>query len=425
VGVLAAVLGVLALAGLIRASGLGVVVTHGNSMAPRFATGDLAVTVASARYGVGDVVAYRSATLQTVVLHRIIRAPGNRFATKGDNNSWVDPDRPSAAEIQGKLLVRVPQAGRLVSVVRHPVGAVAVGLLLVAFPVFLRRARSKKGGSVSDHAATPTDPPASKSRSAAGLGAAAVVLGLLAISAVWLAPKPGAGSIGSIPASTAEAAGGAASGSATAERITVGYQARTSATATYSNGVVRTGDPIFVKAVRILSVTATHSGRDDVAVALTAELAHPTGWHRTIPLGAVAIARSAGTTTATGTLDMRMVTTVLNGFAAETGVPAPGSTMSLVVQAGSWTKRAEFTFDGIQFRAEKASLAGSRTAPPTAAGTPKTTAQLDAAPATQPVLAPVGRLLPTATLRVGVTVGIGLLVLSAALALWRRQSSAG
>ena len=48
------------------------VTTSGISMAPRFHSGDLAVVRPTEHYKVGQIVAYRSTLLQTVVLHRII-----------------------------------------------------------------------------------------------------------------------------------------------------------------------------------------------------------------------------------------------------------------------------------------------------------------------------------------------------------------
>ena len=63
------------------------VVTHGVSMEPNFHTGDLAVLRAQQSYHVGEVVAYRSATLHTVVMHRVVGVGGGTFTFKGDNNS--------------------------------------------------------------------------------------------------------------------------------------------------------------------------------------------------------------------------------------------------------------------------------------------------------------------------------------------------
>src|SRR3954466_6560079 len=64
--------------------------THGISMEPRFHTGDLAILRAGPSYTVGDVVAYRSRSLNTVVMHRIVAMDGDRFVIQGDNNNFLD-----------------------------------------------------------------------------------------------------------------------------------------------------------------------------------------------------------------------------------------------------------------------------------------------------------------------------------------------
>ena len=71
------------------------VVTHGVSMEPRFHTGDLAIVRPASDYRVGEIVAYWSIVLHTVVLHRIIAKDGNRYVFKGDNNHFIDPTRPT------------------------------------------------------------------------------------------------------------------------------------------------------------------------------------------------------------------------------------------------------------------------------------------------------------------------------------------
>src|SRR5690349_18564899 len=102
------VLGVLALAGiwvLLAPPALGgrtsYVVTSGVSMQPLFHTGDLALVRTQSSYAVGEIVAYRSPTLGEVVLHRIHTGDAQGFRTKGDNNSWLDPDTVRPDQILG------------------------------------------------------------------------------------------------------------------------------------------------------------------------------------------------------------------------------------------------------------------------------------------------------------------------------------
>ncbi|MGO9489145.1 MAG: S24 family peptidase, partial [Solirubrobacteraceae bacterium] len=52
------------------------VVTDGISMEPRFHSGDLAIVRSQPSYRVGEIVAYHSKVLHTVVLHRIVGRAG-------------------------------------------------------------------------------------------------------------------------------------------------------------------------------------------------------------------------------------------------------------------------------------------------------------------------------------------------------------
>src|SRR5829696_4167679 len=94
--------------------------THGISMEPRFSTGDLAVLRAADSYAVGDVVAFPSRSLDTIVMHRIVSGDADGFVTQGDNNDWLDEDRPTEDDILGRLFVRIPGAGKEVSAASAP-----------------------------------------------------------------------------------------------------------------------------------------------------------------------------------------------------------------------------------------------------------------------------------------------------------------
>ena len=87
------------------------VVTSGVSMEPRFHTGDLALVRPAGQYKVGDIVAYCSTLLRTVVLHRIHAIDGNTYVFKGDNNDFLDPVHPTRAELLGKLWLHIPGGG--------------------------------------------------------------------------------------------------------------------------------------------------------------------------------------------------------------------------------------------------------------------------------------------------------------------------
>jgi len=120
------------------------VVTHGISMEPRFHTGDLAIVRSQSSYHVGEVVAYHSHKLHTIVLHRIIGREGDRYIFKGDNNDFVDPEHPLAGQLIGSLWIHIPGAGVRLQSIRSPAvmgGLIFVGILLLTGGAFTQRRR--------------------------------------------------------------------------------------------------------------------------------------------------------------------------------------------------------------------------------------------------------------------------------------------
>jgi len=120
------------------------VLTSGVSMQPRFHAGDLAIIRTADQYQVGDIVAYKSVTLHTVVMHRIVAQEGDRFVFKGDNNSWLDPDKPTKSELIGALWIQVPQGKKYLDFVHAPT-TIGVGVLvLMLHGTRLRRRRRRR-----------------------------------------------------------------------------------------------------------------------------------------------------------------------------------------------------------------------------------------------------------------------------------------
>ena len=110
------------------------VITHGTSMEPRFSTGDLAVLRTASSYDVGDVVAYRSARMKTVVMHRIVSKAPAGYGFRGDNNDFADPDLVPRSALLGKLVTRVPKAGEPLRWFADPVHlALAIGGIFLLF----------------------------------------------------------------------------------------------------------------------------------------------------------------------------------------------------------------------------------------------------------------------------------------------------
>jgi signal peptidase I len=135
------------------------VVTDGISMEPRFHAGDLALVRSQSNYRVGEIVAYRSKLLHTIVLHRIIGRVGARYMFKGDNNNFVDFEHPARSQLIGALWLHIPSVGTWMESLRSPalIGAlVAIGTLLFTGTAFTRRRRRRRRGArATKHAQHP------------------------------------------------------------------------------------------------------------------------------------------------------------------------------------------------------------------------------------------------------------------------------
>ena len=88
----------------------------GVSMEPNLGLGDIVLTrpVDPASLRAGDVIRFRSADIS--IVHRIVAVKatpaGLLFQTQGDNNNFADPPVP-AADIEGKVMLRLPKLGLL------------------------------------------------------------------------------------------------------------------------------------------------------------------------------------------------------------------------------------------------------------------------------------------------------------------------
>lgn len=92
----------------------------GNSMEPKFHTGDLVIVFRQTSYHVGEMVAYRNAELGRPVFHRIVETRGEHFVFKGDNNSWLDSYQPVQNELLGAYWTQLPSAAKWIQWIRIP-----------------------------------------------------------------------------------------------------------------------------------------------------------------------------------------------------------------------------------------------------------------------------------------------------------------
>jgi signal peptidase I len=249
--------------------------THGSSMEPLFHQGDLAVVRSAHTYRVGDVVAYRSRLLHTVVLHRIVALDHGHYVMKGDNNSWLDAEQPTPSDVIGRLWLRVPHGGDLVGRCM-PIAALAVGAA-VAFggasaATVRRRRRSERTSMPVRH----HDPASVRRWRAVAVGLAGCAVTSVAVTAYALTQPTAVTAVTRLPYT---------------QRAEFSYTAP-APTSVYDSGHVETGDPVFLRAATSVEITATYDFAADAphtvsgSIALSAEIRDGSGWHRSFELAA-------------------------------------------------------------------------------------------------------------------------------------------
>jgi signal peptidase I len=257
------------------------VVTHGTSMEPRFHTGDLAIVRGQSSYHVGEIVAYDNHQLHTIVLHRIIGRDGDRYVFKGDNNDFIDPERPLANQLIGALWIHVPGLGARLQSVRSPgaLGAlVFLGALLLAGGVFTgRRRRRGRDRRAGEHASRPfAQLPQRRVQPLVAVAGVVVLLPFLALALLAFTRAPSARQPVKIPYK---------------QSGTLSYSATVAPGPAYPDGRVTTGEPLFthvLDAVELRFAYRLHSQASKSLSgvgSLTATITSTNGWRRTLPLG--------------------------------------------------------------------------------------------------------------------------------------------
>lgn len=292
--------------------------TQGSSMAPRFHTGDLAILRSADHYRVGDVAAYHSAQLDTVVMHRIVAVDEGRYTFRGDHNSWLDPDRPTEEELLGTLMLRVPRGGAWLQRLTDPglLGVLALALLAGAGTVVGTR-RSRKRRNMTRHAQRAPYPQALTAlspwaRTAAAVTAAVGVLGLALALPAWTTPTTDVGS-----------------GAATADQtMKFSYRASVPASAAYDGTSVSAPDPVFRKLADTVEVRYAYTGRPG-SISVAVELSAPSGWSSTVPLRPE-VDFDGSRYTGTVDLDLDALEDRAQAAASVIGIPAPQVEVSVV-----------------------------------------------------------------------------------------------
>ncbi len=258
------------------------VVTRGISMEPRFHTGDLAIVRSQSSYHVGEIVAYQNNMLHTIVLHRIVGRDGARYIFKGDNNSFLDPERPVASQLVGSLWLHLPGVGGTLQSLRSPllIGLLlAAGILLLSGVAFTGRRRRRGRERRAGEGASPSAPRPLRGRGVpvAGVLSTGVVLALplIALALIAFTRSPTMRHPYSVPYR---------------QSGRLSYTAETSPGPTYPSGQVVTGEPLFTHVLNAVDFSFGYgfhaAGRHSLAgrVSLAATVTATNGWHTTLPL---------------------------------------------------------------------------------------------------------------------------------------------
>jgi signal peptidase I len=300
--------------------------TYGISMEPQFRAGDLAVLRPADAYSTGDVVAYHSELLDTTVMHRIVGDEDGRYTFQGDNNSWLDPERPISDQLIGKLALQVPQGGLWLDRLTSPpvLGLIAFALIAsggtaVTTQKLRRKRRAALSRHISDRPAKPL-PTAGLSisslspslRVAAGSAAVVAVLGASLGVAAWTGPLE--------EASSAEVQSGT--------NMKFSYTADVGRSAAYDGTTAVSPDPVFRKLADTVQVDFAYEGEPGT-VAVSAELSSPSGWRSTVPL-AEPQTFSGSTYDGKVTLDLEALQAKADAAAAATGLAASPVALTVV-----------------------------------------------------------------------------------------------
>jgi signal peptidase I len=327
-GFVAAVLAI-AVFFLVGPSQLGGPVTYvavtGTSMEPSMHTGDLVIVRKAPSYEVGDVVAYRNPQLNSTVIHRIIRKEGDRYVFQGDNNDFVDTYRAAPEDIVGRRWILMGEAGKIIQLVRSPVGAAVLVMIIaaVAMSGSSKRSRKRKGKS-SGSIRSPFEADSrswlhvNRGMTITAAGTAAVLFA--ALGAVAFTKPPVSTTTSKVPYT---------------ESGKFFYEATAETGPVYPSGQVTTGQPIYMQLVDEVEFGFSYLFQSSAphkvggTASLVARLSDGNGWTRDFELAPEA-AWHGGHWTGTGTVKLRPIRELVKQVESSTGVARDFYTLSII-----------------------------------------------------------------------------------------------
>jgi signal peptidase I len=132
----------------------GYVLVSGQSMEPRYHTGDLVLVQRHSSYRVGQVIAYRvpkgDPMAGAQVIHRIIGGDAKGgFVVQGDNRTQPDVWRPKAADVVGAKTLRIPDAIMILQYLRSPIFLALLAASFVFVHVLNRAGKDEQQASAA------------------------------------------------------------------------------------------------------------------------------------------------------------------------------------------------------------------------------------------------------------------------------------
>ena len=137
----------------------------GDAMAPALHQGDLALTMATGNYQMGDAVLCGDGEFR-----RLVGTVEGSFIARGDGEGEEAETLLTAQDVKGEVLASLPGAGLMMGYLSAPWGApsvLVVGILLVVLPSLLGLGRRPSGRRPSGRKPSGCEPPVERGGEAA------------------------------------------------------------------------------------------------------------------------------------------------------------------------------------------------------------------------------------------------------------------
>jgi signal peptidase len=129
---------IIAVALLSLATGLRLCTVQSGSMEPTIPTYSVCLVTTRVSYddlSVGDIVVYTRASDGEQIVHRVVDITDTGAITRGDANHFDDGVSVTADNLYARYIAHVPYLGHVYNLVRSPVGATIIAVLVIALIV--------------------------------------------------------------------------------------------------------------------------------------------------------------------------------------------------------------------------------------------------------------------------------------------------